>query len=140
MSLTIESQGAVKFYKPRIQLGRSSITPCFDEPESDVESGDPKWEAVIETVSSFASLDDDWDGSGAVAPQPALVHMAVELARHLKVCDYPAPSRAIAGVNGTISFEYTLEPFTEIEIVSPDKAEVFEKGRLKSTLHADSGY
>ncbi|MBX3419385.1 MAG: hypothetical protein KF851_17405 [Pirellulaceae bacterium] len=138
MSLIIERHGAVKFYKPRPQAARPSDTPVFAKSDSDADCVDAEWDTIIDIVNSFASLDDDWDGGGAAAPERGLVLMAVELARQLKNAAYPAPSRAIAGVNGTISFEFADEPFTEIEVVSPDKAEVYETGRLVGTLHADS--
>ncbi len=100
-------------------------------------SMEPEWGEIIETVKSFASLDDDWDAGGSVAPEPSLAHMSIELARQLEAAAYPAPSRVIAGVNGTVSFEFAGEPFTEIEVVSPYAAEIFENGKLVNTLHAD---
>lgn len=135
MSRAIERFGAVNFSKPRLAAARRSDTPVFAKFELDCV--DPLWDAIIETVSSFIRLDDDWDGGGAVAPETALVHMAVELARQLRECSSPAPLRAVAGVNGTVSFEFPGEPFIEIEVVSPYKAEVFEAGKLVSILHAD---
>lgn len=135
MIQTIKHLGAVRFSRPKTHAPRQSGTPAFANLE--VELLDPGWGEIIKTVMSFVSLNDDWDGGGAVAPEPLLVHMSAELARQLAAAAYPAPSRVIAGVNGTISFEFAGEPFTEIEVVSPFEAEVFENGKLVNTLHAD---
>lgn len=135
MSQTIKRLGAVRFSQPTTLAARRSETPVFAKQE--VDFVDPEWGDIIETVKSFASLDDDWDAGGSVAPEPSLVYMSIELARQLEAAAYPAPSRVIAGVNGTVSFEFAGEPFTEIEVVSPYAAEIFENGKLVNTLHAD---
>ena len=136
MSQTIErQQGAVRFTKPKRQRTLPSGAVLFTKP--DLDGFDDAWEMIIQTAMSYKSLDDDWDGNHSIAPDPELVDMAVILARHLKGSANPAPARVVAGVNGTISFEFGDEPFLEIEVVSPSEAEVYESGKLVQILTAD---
>ena len=136
MSQTIErQQGAVRFTKPKPQPSMSSEAVLFTKP--DFNCFDDAWEMIIETALSYTYLDDDWDGNHSVAPDPELIDMAVRLAHHLKESSNPAPARVVAGVNGTISFEFGDEPFLEIEVVSPSEAEVYESGKLVQIVTAD---
>lgn len=136
MNQTIErQQGAVKFTKPKPSTSSASDTTFFSSPDSDCIDGD--WNPIIETVCSFVELGDDWDGAHSVAPSHELISMAVELARQLKASLNPAPLRVVAGVNGTISFEFGGEPAMEIEVVSSSEAEVYEAGKLVRILRTD---
>lgn len=136
MSKTIERhQGAVRFTKPKPQPPSSSDAVIFTKPGLDCVDDD--WDAIIETVCSFSQLQDDWDGGHAVAPEAELIFMAVRLAGQLKKSSNPAPGRVVAGVNGTISFEFGDDPFMEIEVTSPAEAEVYENGKLVQIVAAD---
>jgi hypothetical protein len=131
MSKTIErSYGAAKFYKPERQPTLTPVTAFPDSSSTDNVDSAWAWDTIIETVEGYHRLDNDWDGDQAVAPEPRLIGMAAELARQLKAVSNPAPCRVVAGVNGTICFEFSDDPFTMIEVVSPSKAEVYESGRL----------
>jgi hypothetical protein len=73
---------------------------------------------------AIRGLDDDWDGQGAEAPPPALVDAAITLAQTLEARGLTPPHRVIAGVDGTVSFEWiSCSDYLEIEVMSPDYAE-----------------
>jgi len=90
----------------------------------DASSNDAEWVAQIDQLTAFRSLQDDWDGDGAVAPSGELVDGAVALARSLREQEVEPPDRIVAGVNGTIFFEWHLpDGYREIEVNSPSDAE-----------------
>jgi hypothetical protein len=85
------------------------------------------WQQLIDDLLAIRSLPDDWDGQGAEAPQPALVDGAITLAQDFKTSGEAPADRVIAGVNGTVFFEWHRPTdYLEIEVTAPDKAE----GRL----------
>jgi len=82
------------------------------------------WEDRTNELRAIRTLPDDWDGEGSVAPSGALVDGAIGLARILQREDESPPDRIIAGVNGTIFFEWYLPVgYREIEVVAPGSAE-----------------
>jgi hypothetical protein len=84
------------------------------------------WEPAVKKLVSFQDLGDDWDGLGAVAPSAELLDSAIGLAYLLSEQDVNPPHSVIAGINGTVTFEWH-EPdgsYTEIEIGRPFFAEV----------------
>lgn len=89
------------------------------------ESGcDAEWTTAIEKLRSLYSLEEDWDGQGAVAPTPAVVDTAIRLAKQLQDDEKVCPLFAIAGVDGTVVFEWHLPAgFLQIEVMTPDCAE-----------------
>lgn len=85
---------------------------------------DPGWGQRIDELLRMGCLKDDYDGEGSPAPHPALVHAAFTLARKLEQADFQAADRVIAGVNGTVYFEWhTPSGYAEIEVTSPCDAE-----------------
>jgi hypothetical protein len=82
------------------------------------------WSDVIGELLAVRNLQDDWDGQGAKTVNPALVDGAITLALHLQASGLPPADFAIAGVNGTVFFEWH-DPtrFLEIEVTAPDQAE-----------------
>lgn len=88
------------------------------------ESPDKAWAAVIDELLRIRTLEDDWDGDGTVAPDPALVDRAITLARSFQAKGDAPPDRVHASVNATVYFEWhTPLGYTEIEVVSPVEAE-----------------
>lgn len=82
------------------------------------------WHASIDELLRIRNLQDDWDDEGTEAPHPALVDGAITLAQYLQANGLPPPDRVIAGVNGTIYFEWhTPFGYQEIEVLSPIDAE-----------------
>jgi hypothetical protein len=84
------------------------------------------WEPAVQKIVSFQELGDDWDGLGAVAPSAELLESAIGLAYLFSEQDVNPPECVIAGVNGTVTFEWH-EPdgsYTEIAIDRPFFAEV----------------
>lgn len=83
-----------------------------------------KWSTVINQLSSFRTLEDDWNGEGTEAPQPDLVHGAVTLAKWFQSLGAVIPDRVHVGVNSTIYLEwYTPVLYQEVEVISPNHAE-----------------
>lgn len=92
---------------------------CGDGP-----SGDLAWKEVIDELLAIRCLPDDWDGQGSPAPATVLVDRAIALACNLRARGIGAPHRAIAGVSGTVFFEWhDHDGYREIEVSSPDRAD-----------------
>jgi hypothetical protein len=82
------------------------------------------WSELIGDLQAIRNLDDDWDGQGAVAPHPALVDGAITLLQSFRAYGMDPPDRVIAGVNGTVFFEWHGPGgYLEIEVTAPDQAE-----------------
>jgi hypothetical protein len=85
------------------------------------------WSDVIDELLALRGLEDDWDGQGAVAPDAALVDTALAVALDFRATTLPPADRAVAGVNGTVFFEwFSTTKYLEIEVTAPGQAE----GRL----------
>ena len=82
------------------------------------------WPQLIDELLRILTLKDDWDGEGTDAPAQALVGGALTLAQSLQEDGVSPADRVIAGVNGTIYFEWhTSLGYQEIEVTSPVDAE-----------------
>lgn len=78
----------------------------------------------LEELQAIQTLEDDWDGEGSAAPDAALTNGAISLLRSLQDRGEQPPDRIVAGVNGTIYFEWrTPSGYREIEVESPTSAE-----------------
>jgi hypothetical protein len=106
--------------RPTASLGLAALLiGCSSEPDA--------WEARIHDLLKIRSLEDDWDGAGAVAPPPDLVDSAIILAQILRDRGYDAPSRIVPGVNGTVLFEWQHDGiYEELEVTEPLLAEVMQ--------------
>jgi hypothetical protein len=81
------------------------------------------WPLLINDLQALRELTDDWDGQGAEAPKPGVIDAAVRLAQDFQAVQVPPADRAIAGVNGTVYFEWEgTDGYFEIEVM-PDRAE-----------------
>ena len=88
------------------------------------ETSAQTWQLLLDELLRIRNLKDDWDGEGTEAPHPALVDGAITLAQYLQANGGPPADRVIAGVNGTIFFEWhTPLGYQEIEVTSPMDAE-----------------
>jgi hypothetical protein len=97
-------------------------------------SGHP-WESAIDQLLAMRGWEDDWDGQGATAPIPGAVDTALKIAIYLRSNAVLEPDRVVAGVNGTVFFEWfgkalfnLQSDYTEIEVTAPGQAE----GRMVS--------
>jgi hypothetical protein len=82
------------------------------------------WPRLIDDVLTLRSLRDDWDGQGAEAPDPAVLDGALKFAQDFRAAQMPPADRVIAGVNGTVYFEWHGSGgYLEIEVTAPDRAE-----------------
>ena len=82
------------------------------------------WEQRIDELLALRTLEDDWDGQGAEAPDPALVDGAIKLAVFLRQKNVPPALRALAGLAGTVSLEWQSgRGYAELEVLSPSEAE-----------------
>jgi hypothetical protein len=89
------------------------------------------WPQLIDDVLALRNLRDDWDGQGAEGPDAAVADGALKFARDFQSAQMPSADRVIAGVNGTIFFEWHGSGgYLEIEVTAPDRAEgrVVRKG------------
>ncbi len=124
MSMGMQSaRGASAFTKTAYSFSRSmgDVGPLFSEFD-----GTPAraWPPLIDELLRIRNLNDNWDGEGTEAPHPALVDGAITLAQYLQATGRPPADRVIAGVNGTIYFEWhTPLGYQEIEVTSPINAE-----------------
>jgi hypothetical protein len=127
MSAIMQSaRGASAFTQPDYSFVRSlgaagtPFTPFSGHEEASARS----WHPLIDELLRIRNLQDDWDGEGTEAPHPALVDGAITLAQYLQANRTRPADRVIAGVNGTIYFEWhTPFGYQEIEVTSPINAE-----------------
>src|SRR5579875_1322013 len=106
------------------QSKRAVQTSVFTSVGSYEEAQTQTWSSLIDELLRIRNLQDDWDGEGTEAPDPALVDGAITLAQSLRAKRSPPADRVIAGVNGTIYFEWhTPFGYQEIEVLSPVDAE-----------------
>jgi hypothetical protein len=79
-------------------------------------SGKPDlWPKRLDELMTIRTLTDDWDGLGAKAPSTELVDSAIILADGFLRAGIEAPSRVVAGVNGTVILEWQRDGvYTEI--------------------------
>ena len=81
-----------------------------------------RWEEVVNQLLDARKLEDDWDGQGAVAPDPALVDRAIAFALSRQQTGHAPPDFAIPTVNGTVVLEWHgFSEYVEFEVVSPDQ-------------------
>ena len=125
---TIKTRGATKFTSWSPSGAEPRGATVFTESQWD-DNIDCNWDGILDQIQSFYSLVDDWDGNDSAAPSREFIGSAMRLAYSLKHCSHPAPDRVVAGVNGTVSFEYAGSPWLEIEVSSDDEARVYEHGR-----------
>jgi hypothetical protein len=107
-------------------------TTTSDETLSDLgllgsDSGsvpDRTWPQVIDHMLTIRGLADAWDGQGAEAPAQDLVGGAIALAENIAASGLRPADLAVAGVNGTVIFEWH-DPagYLELEVVAADRAE-----------------
>lgn len=82
------------------------------------------WDQLVDDLLALRQLQDDWDGQGADAPDPAVVDSALKLALDFRAAAKHPADRVVAGVNGTVFFEwFAPTEYLEIEVVSPGTAE-----------------
>jgi hypothetical protein len=120
---------------PQYTRGASAYTqtgyqPTRRLPESGLLSehtDDPvrTWSDVIDELLVFRKLEDDWDGQGALAPDPSVVDTALQVALKFRGGEQPPADRVVAGVNGTVFFEWFFPTqYMEIEVTAPGQVEV----------------
>lgn len=82
------------------------------------------WSQVMDDLLALRTLEDDWDGQGAKAPHPALVDSAIALAQYFRTIEKSPADFAVAGVNGTVVFEWhDPDEYLEVEVTAPGRAE-----------------
>lgn len=100
------------------------------------------WSQVIDELLVIRTLPEGWDGQGAEAPHPAVVDGAIRFAQCFHADRLMPADRVLAGVNGTVFFEwFTATGYTEIEVTGPDQAEgrFVPKGATTATVFRLTG-
>lgn len=99
--------------------------PAFDLFIGPVAAAERRtWEELLRDVDALRSLSPDWDGQGAEAPAEGVIDGASSLARGLEADAALPADRVIAGVNGTVFFEWHgPNGYVEIEVTGPGEAE-----------------
>jgi len=90
------------------------------------KTGGSSWEKCFGDLARYRTYSDDWDGQGAVGIPSDLVDSAVALVDALRSSGVIAPSCALPGFDGTVSFEWDLNGgcSLEVEVLEPGKVEV----------------
>jgi hypothetical protein len=89
-------------------------------------AGTEGWDDRIDDLLAIRALTKDWDGQGADAPPVELVDSALVLALLLRRDGVATPTRIVAGVNGTVIFEWQWDAgnYTEVEVTEPYQADM----------------
>lgn len=83
------------------------------------------WSHLIDELLRIRTLGDDWDGEGTDALDPLLVDGALSLAQYFQAEGWDPADRVLAGINGTIFFEWHgPQGYQEIEVTTPVDAEL----------------
>jgi hypothetical protein len=109
---------------------------AFNELQTDALLKNKHWGDVTDELLDILRLEDDWDGTGAAAPDKVLVQFCFELARNLReTYGFPPPEMVRPTPDGNISFEWQNN-FGHFEIeVSNDSVEL-----IYIDLHKDVHY
>jgi hypothetical protein len=110
----------------------TQVDETYSHPANDVggavagpeKMADHSWDSLIDDLLRILHLEDNWDGEGTEAPDPALTASALQWAQTFKANRYEPAARVMASVNGTVYFEWDTPHFyREVEITSPIAAE-----------------
>ncbi len=104
--------------RPRTLEASGLITAGQGSPLED------RWSLLIDDLLAIRLLEHDWDGQGAAAPSHPIVDAAIRLAQKFSSMNEPVADRIVAGINGTVVFEWhDARGYHEIEVARPDGAE-----------------
>lgn len=99
-----------------------------------------RWNDVLTEVRNMRYLQDDWDGDGSLAPSVEVVDSAIAYGSNLRQTYVDPPDRVIAGVNGTVIFEWSVvDRIRQCEICSPDRVRVSLGNEELTTTTQDCG-
>lgn len=94
------------------------------EPADGWSGGLSDWGVASRKLASFEAMDEDWDGAGALAPDPWVLITAEYLLRRLERARQRAPSRILPSPSGEILFEWHVgDVYLEAEIVGLGEVE-----------------
>jgi hypothetical protein len=98
------------------------VNGVSDSAPSDGETA--RWDKIFARLQYLRSLNDDWDGQGAVAPAVAVLDRAEALAESLRQQGAVAPSWVVAGPDGEIVFDWQVPGvYLEAEVSGPGLVE-----------------
>jgi hypothetical protein len=86
---------------------------------------DERWDHVLDELQRFRSLEDDWDGQGACALEPANVDATVAWVKQMRGWERALPpTAAVPGVTGEVILEWRGETYyLAAEICDPSRVE-----------------
>lgn len=102
-----------------------------------------QWQDRIDDLIHIRSLHDNWDGEGAVAPQPELVDSLELFFGYIRAGDFlPPPSRIAASNQGTVVVEWQLENghYLEAECDQPFHADWMSEVPNEPPLHWEESW
>ncbi len=86
-----------------------------------------EWRKIFDSLQAFRLLEDDWDGSGGIAPDPKLIDRAKEIAETWRNRQLTVPCRVTASIGGGIIFEWQEGgSYRELVIESPFLGQVMK--------------
>lgn len=91
------------------------------------------WQPTIRRIVDFQNLGNNWDGLGAEAPSPEVLQSAIGLAYCFMENGLSPPDAVVAGLDGSVSFEWQPADgsFIEVLVDAPLHAEgmIIEPGK-----------
>jgi hypothetical protein len=95
------------------------------------------WEQGLKDLELLFGLQDDWDGEGSAAPDPANIKSAVRLLElAYQSGNFSSPPQATPGGNGEVILTWREgDQYLEAELVTPGKVEWMLAGPGRQTNH-----
>lgn len=103
---------------------------------SQASASDNAWRRLYEQMFSFLSLQDDWDGADARAPDMHRIATACRLMKQLEARGITTPARVLPTPDGGILIEWHADgEYTEAEIVSASRIEWMQRSAGGAYVH-----
>ena|SRR3989338_4956505 len=97
----------------------------FSVTSSDFNHTESAWNDKFNDLNNLFELEDNWDGEGAIAPDPGIISAANALLSKIKFENrIIPPTRITASLDGTVFIDWeNVDSREQLEFLSPDEAE-----------------